>query len=321
MEKLLQNDGRLFELGKLILSRKGFDSDSGYGYSPYDPETGKYIVIPIPEDEIEGRTTRYKDLKLKRNHFENISAENMHDLIYADSLKYSLKTKSVVKNSFAHFDPMLGECPWLKNMPMVGAFGQSEAAAGHLKGKKVGKGSIFLFYSRFVPINGGLHPLDPSASWNKGVYYIYGWLKVAKVIENYFDLPEDVINANHPHSTESDFKSRKNNTIYLAAEKLFDDLNIPGCGYFPRLVDRQRLSSELHKNIPSIWRLPAFFYEDRYRPTYLNKRETAKDRWLLFDDETCFVQTTGRGQEYITNLDEVGLKWIRNFFDNERNKY
>lgn len=36
---------------KLILSRKGFDSASGNGYSPFDPKTGKFIVLPIPEDE------------------------------------------------------------------------------------------------------------------------------------------------------------------------------------------------------------------------------------------------------------------------------
>ena len=34
---------------KIILSRKGYDSAAGGGYSLYDRETLRYIVSPIPE--------------------------------------------------------------------------------------------------------------------------------------------------------------------------------------------------------------------------------------------------------------------------------
>lgn len=302
---------------KLILSRKGFDSASGNGYSPFDPKTGKFIVLPIPEDEEKDALYKYNELSLVSQFFEGINAKNLQELINHPKMYFGKNTKIEVRNRSAHYDPILGRCPWLTNGPEFGAFGQSEAAAGHLRNNQVQEGSIFLFFSRFTPIKYRVHPLDPIGAWTQGAYFIYGWLKVNKVITkvNQSELPIE-IRDRHPHGSDYDFINRDNNTIFLAAEKLFEDMDIPGSGYFPKLTSDLLLSSELHKNQPSIWKLPSFFNTDDYRPTYLNVEENISNRWLNCPDNSnyCYVQSAGRGQEYVSNLKDKSLEWLRSLF-------
>ncbi|RWZ58219.1 hypothetical protein EQV77_10605 [Halobacillus fulvus] len=304
-------------MNKLILSRKGFDSSAGYGYSPYDPKTGKYILLPIPGGEEEHHGFTYRDFKLKKNYLQGMTAETLEDLIHDPLMGYSKKTKQAIEDRYAHNDPALGRPPWLTNGPKFSAFGQAEAAAGHLRNHQVGEGSVFLFFSRFKPMKNRVHPLDPRAGWTDGAYFLYGWLKVGKVIteENREELPKS-IQASHPHGSEQNFRDWNANTIYLAADRLFDDMDIPGSGYFPRLEDRLLLSSELHKNQPSIWKVPSFFHEEKFRPTYLNVEEKLADRWLQCPDDGnyCFVQSTGRGQEYISSLEGKSLTWLKTLF-------
>ncbi|WP_082234492.1 hypothetical protein [Halobacillus massiliensis] len=305
-------------MNKLIFSRKGFDSSAGYGYSPYDPKTGKYIVLPIPGDIYHEKGLSFKDLKLKENYLEGMKAENLYDLIHDPAMGYSSKSREVIQQAYAHYDPMLGESPWLLNGPNLGAFGQADSAASHLRNHEVKKGSVFLFFSRFKPMKDRVHPLDPRGAWTEGAYFIYGWLKVGKVIDKHSqkELPVHV-KSTHPHGSEIDFEKRIDNTIYLAAEKLFEDKDIPGCGYFPRLTSDLLLSSKEHKNKPSIWKLPSFFHEDKYRPTYLNVKDKIKERWFHCPDdkEYCYVQSTGRGQEYISQLETKSFDWLLTLFE------
>lgn len=304
---------------KLVFSRKGFDSDSGNGYSPFDPITMKYVVLPIPEDgHVQGVRYRYDELLLRKHYFESVDADNLRDLVHHKHLYFKKTACDLVQKKFAHYDPMLGSCPWLENGPRIAAFGQSEAAAGHLRNERVEKGSVFLFYSRFLPIKDRVHQLEPIAGWSEGVYFLYGWLRVKEVItsEKSYMLPHEVAAA-HPHGSDYDFQTRKNNTIYLAADKLFDDEDIPGYGYFPKLSEKLLLSSAMHKKTPSVWKLPSFFNTDTFRPTYLNVEAKIKDRWLPVKEEPeyCYVQTTGRGQEYVTDLKGESSKWLKSLFD------
>lgn len=302
---------------KLVLSRKGFDSDSGNGYSPFDPFTGKYIVLPIPEDNGSGKRYKYEEIQLDEQYFEGVKVSNLQELIRHPNLGYSAMTINEVMSRSAHYDPILSKCPWIINGPEFGAFGQSDAAAGHLRNNNVREGSVFLFYSRFKPIKERVHPLDPTNGWTKGAYYIYGWLKVGKVItrENKSELPTEV-KIGHPHGSDYDYSKRVNNTIFLADKKLFDDMDIPGCGYFPKLTTNLLLSSGLHKNKPSIWKIPSFFNCNDYRPTYLKVERNLEKSWLQCPDDPkyCYVQTTGRGQEYVSSLNGQPLEWFRSLF-------
>ncbi len=305
-------------MNKLIFSRKGFDSSSGYGYSPYDPATGKYILLPIPEGEKAFNPHSYENLKLHAEYLEGIKAENLQRLVENPLLSFSRKSREIVGSSYAHYDPILGKPPWLLNGPEFGVFGQTGGAAGHLWNNNVKEGSVFLFFTRFKPIKNRVHPLDPRGGWSDGAYYIYGWLKAGKVItgKNKEELPDEV-KQQHPHGAEENFIKSSNNTLYLASDRLFPDRDIPGSGYFPRLDDRLLLSSPLHKNKPSVWQLPAFFHEACYQPTYLEEKENEKRKWLENTENPgmYYVQSPARGQEYVAPLENKSEDWLRSLFN------
>jgi hypothetical protein len=301
----------------IVLSRKSFDSASGHGYSPLDPTTGKYIVIPIPGGKSEqqiANKTRYEEIKIKPDYLPGISASNLRELIFHKSLRFGRKTKEEVSNNFAHVDPWLGPCPWLteESDHCLGAFGQVNAAQGHLANNDVGVGSLFLFFSRFAPIKNKRDNLSILVDPKKGAYFIYGWLKVARALKSFPEVQELGLETRHPHATVSYFNSRKNNTIYISDRFLDKEHGIPGCGYFPQLSKKLLLTSQNHLETPTMWELPRFFYELDNRPTFLR----AESRWFLKEEtKTCLVKIPARGQEFVFRNSLGFHQWFRYIFD------
>ncbi len=309
----------MYGFNKIILSRKGFDSAAGHGYSPFDSTTGKYIVLPIPEDE-KGKhyrnSKKYEEIKIEPDYLPGISVSNLRDLIH--SLNFSQKTKDVVSKNYVHFDPWLGMCPWLSgNNHNIGAFGQQGAAQTHLKNQGVGIGSLFLFFSRFIPINNRENRIVSAIAPNKlkkGVYFIYGWLKVERIIDKFEDIRSDNryrhLLLDHPHASEECFKEKENkrNTIYIASEFLLNGCSIPGCGYFPKLSEELLLTSKNpNEEPPNTWDLPLFFRDQP--PTYFPKD---KQKWKPNPDgKTCTVRAPNRGQEFVFKESEDFCRWFQ----------
>lgn len=302
------------EFKKVVLSRKGLDLASGHGYSPFDPETGKYIVLPIPEGEIGGnigKGTRFEGIKLLPNYLSGINVPNLRDLINHELLHYGSETKKEIREKYAHFDPWLGPCPWLtaQSNHHVGAFGQANAAQSHLANQGVGIGSLFLFFTRFKPIKGRHNKLGFNMDVNKGAYFLYGWLKVGTIAQKYKDIDNREIKQRHPHGAKHDFvdNDRKDrNTIYIADNLLFNGSSTPGCGYFPRLTKSLLLTSEERSETPSMWELPGFFFDSR--PTYLKSRDWQRSA----DGLTCTVSSGGRGQEFVFEESKAFWQWFKN---------
>ena len=305
----------MHKFGKVVLSRKGFDSSAGGGYSPFDPQTGKYVVLPIPDGEIGdyiGNGTRYEQIRIKPNYLDRINASTLKELINSDALRFvnkKAKVKEAITNNYAHFDPWLGSCPWLSEDSdhHIGAFGQEGRPQGHLCNQHVREGSLFLFYSRFVPIEGRKNNLGINIG-KEGAYFLYGWLKVkGPPIKHFTDIANKEMRSRHPHATQAYFNKedpvvrKKNNTIYIADELLFPDDTIPGCGYFLKLSKKLLLTSREHLDDPTWWELPGFFYSVN-KPTYLRKEE----RWHKKQKSSSYlVQIPRRGQEFV--FDESGL--------------
>jgi hypothetical protein len=234
----------------------------------------------------------------------------------------TLQTKGKKEESeYTHFDPWLGPCPWLAgdSNHSIGAFGQIGTAQAHLDNQKVREGSLFLFFSRFTTIDkNGENKIVPGISrenLNKDLYFIYGWLKVKKIIQQYKDIIDDKslqsLKSLHPHTTEKYFETYPNNTLYIADEFLFNDgSNFPGCGYFPTLnkdllltasdSDQQKYGK---KWIPSRWKLPPFF--DKTHPSYLRKEE-----WSKNEDGSCLVKIPKRWQEAVFDETEKFCQWF-----------
>jgi len=307
----------MYSFTNVVLSRKSFDSASGYGYSPFDPSTGKYITIPIPIGKSErqiANKTRYEEIFIKPNYLQGIYTSNLKDLVFHNSLQLSRKSRQGVLNNFAHVDPWLGPCPWLteKSNHHLGALGQVNAAQGHLEKNDVGIGSLFLFYSRFIPIKNRENNMGIVINSQKGAYFLYGWLKVGRVIKNFSEVQDSELEARHPHANESYFNIRKNNTIYISDKFLSEESNIPGCGYFPKLSKKLLLTSEDFSETPTVWELPRFFYGLESRPTYLRK----ESRWFLNEGKaSCLVTIPARGQEFVFR-NSIGFnEWFKYLFD------
>jgi hypothetical protein len=313
----------MYRFGKVVLSRKGFDSTAGGGFSPFDPKTRKYIVLPIPvgKKELEiCNPLKYEEVHLQGNYLDGYPQTNLKSLMETMKKKATIKTKDgKEKSEYAHFDPWLGHCPWLAegSSHQIGAFGQVGIPQAQLHNQGVGEGSLFLFFSRFTTIDkNGENKIVPGISrenLNKDLYFIYGWLKVKKVIREYKDIIDDKslqsLKSLHPHATEQYFKNYPNNTIYIADELMFPDDTIPGCGYFPRLnTDLCLTASDSDQQkygqwIPSRWKLPNFLREKCL--SVLNKRFVPKG-------DLCLVETTGQWQEAVFDeSEEEFYNWFR----------
>lgn len=307
------------EFGKVVLSRKGFDSTAGGDYSPFDPQTGKYIVLPIPVDDMEGEicnSLKYEDIRIQSNYLSGYSETNLKSLMKAMRKKATIKRK---ESEYAHFDPWLGPCPWLaedSNHP-IGAFGQVDRAQTYLHNQGVGEGSLFLFFSRFKPIgknsDNKIVPDISRENLDKGLYFIYGWLKVKEVIQKHDAIRDPSLLSRHPHATTRYFEKYANNkkgknTLYIADEFLFNDgSNIRGCGYFPKLNKDLLLTASAQgpeKWISSRWSLPGFFYETR--PSVL-----CKGKWSKNKDGSCLVEIPKRWQEAVFDETEKFCQWFR----------
>lgn len=235
----------MYRFKKIILSRKGFDSSAGGDCSLFDPKTRKYIVLPIPADKEEverSNRLKFEDIKIMSNYLPECDVSNLRELMDATERWEPIikrKGKPVEKSEHAHFDPWLGQCPWLEEESnhSIGAFGQVGTAQAHLKKQEVKKGSLFLFFSRFKPISKARESMFGCSPehLNEGLYFIYGWLKVGwepiKKFEeiNNIDIldkkEKEELKSRHPHAKESyfkkPFKKNEENTLYIADKYLF----------------------------------------------------------------------------------------------------
>ncbi len=138
----------MHKFGKVVLSRKGFDSIAGGDYSPFDPDTGKYVVLPIPVDDKEraiSYSLKYEDIRIQSDCLPGYSETNLKSLMKAMGKKATIKR---IESEYAHFDPWLVNCPWLEgdSKHPIGAFGQVDRPQTYLHKQGVGEGSLFLFW-------------------------------------------------------------------------------------------------------------------------------------------------------------------------------
>lgn len=178
---------------KIVLSRKGFDSQYGRIPSPILPD-GTLLSLPIPTSE-SGR--RFSDLRHQ-------------GWCYSDLIT-ALGGDQTVAGGCCHLDPDLrpGDAAgW------VPAFGQTGAAQTHLANQGVGVGDLFLFFGRFRQTeyapDGRLRYVRSAPTQ----HIVFGYLQVGAIVQG-----DQVRNYPwHPHAENPD--PLPNNTLYLASERL-----------------------------------------------------------------------------------------------------
>ena len=262
---------------KIILSRKGFDSESGGYPSPTLPD-GRMISLPIPS---ENDCFHYQDLKLDNK-------------TYFDLMK-ELGINGDILNTPCHVDPDI--CKEVISRPekWKHLFGQRGAAQGHLDKQNIQDGDIFLFFGTFQKTkeDGGKIKFDSN---NKPKHVIFGYLQIGEIIKNKKDV-EDCMKYHSHYNHMGDWD--KNNTIYVARESLSWNSKIPGAGVF-RYNKNLVLSAEGHKK--SIWNLPIL---NGKKISYHNENS-----W-----KNGLFQSVGRGQEFVIEDDKEVENWAKDLIE------
>lgn len=211
---------------KVILSRKGMDSESGRMASPILPD-GTLLSLPIP-DRKSNKT--YEDIQFK--------GQNYRDIITQLYPEFDFE-----KNPTCHLDPDIYE--GIDNRPSdwKPAFGQWGVPATHLDKSNVDVGDIFLFYGMFrqTEVKSG------KLSYVKGApirHIIYGYMEIGEVIKDDQKIAEKY--NWHPHSIAPFYT---NNRIYLSKK----------CGTFN--YDDSLVLTQAGQSSRSMWQLPSFFAE------------------------------------------------------------
>jgi Nucleotide modification associated domain 3 len=285
-------------LRHLVLSRKGFDASAGRGASPYFPEDGRLLSLPIPDARAtRAARTRYADITFEAGNMLQLLRSLYPRRVFAD-------------DQLAHLDPDLSanSLPERDGGRFRGLAGQANAAAAHLRRQMVDVGDLFLFFGRFRAARssvGGSYAFEPGA---QDFHALFGYLEVANRIR----LPDDrrsralkearAAAPSFPHFLKR-HKPAFAELVYVAREQLSFRPGRPGFGLF-RYSDRLRLTRPNERL--SAWRLPACF--DEVSLTY-NPR-TAKREWHRVG-ETVEFRAAGRGQEFVCSPTSSVQEWAR----------
>jgi hypothetical protein len=283
---------------KIILSRKGFDSSNGGTPSPIFPD-GRMVSLPIPLGKNEHSKTRYLDIKFKWDKFD------------LGSIVENLTSKCA--SDYTHFDPDLNRNSKVRETDWLPLFGQSNAAAGHLRNQDVKEGDVFLFFGRFRRVEHNQGKL----MWNKNspppIYVIWGWLQISEILQG-DNLTKYKWAKDHPH-----FRIRsafKNDTIYISEKNLklhgVDTKGLPGAGVFPIFSKKLQLTAQLAET-PSKWALPAWFYPNNGKPS-LTYHKNMK-RWHEPKQGTKLLELDMApiGQEFVLDCDKYpeAIEWFK----------
>ena len=289
---------------KIILSRKGFDGESGGYPSPILPN-GRLFSLPIPSRECDNRYAELCDNV-------GLPAKLVEQL-----------TRGRFKASWrAHLDPDLRKKSLRRRKDgWRGLYGAGEApgsGAPTLKKHRVGPGDLFLFYGWFrrTTLKEGKIRYDRAAPH---IHALFGWLQVDKVLdakETKRSLPRHLRWAEYfgHFGWESGmvFVARKHLLLPGLSRRL------PGGGVFD--VFRQELQLTAPERYQegkwkkSTWMLPRWFWPGKRKPPLGRHRNMR--RWEL-KSKCVILESVPRGQEFVldTRYYPEAKKWARELIE------
>lgn len=267
---------------KIILSRKGFDSQCAKQANPILPD-GTLLSFPIP-DEHDDLT--FSDIK-------------WNGQSYIDIIR-SLKPRTIWdENSHCHLDPDLRKESIDRTSGWRPAFGQTGSSLTELRDYDVKAGDIFLFFGWFKETeyrNGRLQYKYKA----RDLHVIYGYMQIGRIIESYDEIPDWL--KYHPHSNYEKYESAWNrgmNAIYLPSDRLSIVPELPGCGTF-RYDKRLVLTKDGYSR--SRWNLP-----ESMKGVPISHNPNG---W-----KESYFQSAARGQEFIISGVPAVMEWVRSLFN------
>jgi hypothetical protein len=282
---------------KFILSRKGFDSSFGGHPSPIMPD-GSLLSLPIPvEPRTYGDADRIRYAQLRTNKQGS----------YLDLMKrLGIKRLAIPKRELplndqtrCHLDPDLNQLAIPgRDEGWRGAFGQCDAAEGHLMNMGIQKDDVFLFFGWFQEVVGQrFRPGD------RGRHVLFGYLQVEEAVRN--RVKPESWPYEHPHFqygyTHRPDGRRRVNGVYLARPQLTlpgHSSTIPGFGTF-KFHDALVLTKKGHSR--SRWALPEFF-----RGIEVSYHGGSKYGWKVDHFQSAY-----KGQEFVFDATAEAVAWFR----------
>jgi hypothetical protein len=276
---------------KLILSRKGFDTESGGVPSPIFPDF-KMLSLPIPD---------------------RLSKVAYRDILWGDEgsigrIVEDLTQSRIRADYGAHLDPDLDPESLPRKPGWKGIFGQTGAAQGHLKKNGVAEGDLFLFFGLFRRVENGPSGLG-YAHDSAPEHVIFGWMQIGEIMKVDECCPEDMRWAlYHPHLQRG---FEPSNTLYLASTGLnlprFETGRMAGSGVFERYSTGHVLTAPGYGI--SKWFLPGWFSPIGRRSCLTYHGDLS--RWEVCS-EGVRLNTVGRGQEFVLDIEDYpeALNWI-----------
>lgn len=269
---------------KVILSRKGMDSENGGIPSPIIQSSHgywKYYSLPIPSIN---SNIRYEDLHL----FDDIKVSK-----FVEDL--GLKTR---KYEFCHLDPDIRES-YLKNRPSgwKRCFGQVKSAQTHLKNYQVDIGDIFLFFGWFkkAEYKNGKFQYIADRNYPNGFHAIYSYLQINEIYKpNVQGVPDWL--QYHPHvkyKNESEFKN-DNNTIYVAGDFINHPKHFNKNGSISFVFSEDLILTKKGQSARSVWELPIEIHPSNG----IVLSQHTSDRWKV-ENNKAILKTIPRGQEFV----------------------
>jgi Nucleotide modification associated domain 3 len=288
----------LFLAMRLILSRKGFDSDRGGAPSPIFT-SGTMVSLPIPS-------------KKSNIPYNQVSKAGMN----LGQIVGAMPACGATSSSAVHLDPDLEINSLQRGNGWRRCFGQANAAQGHLAKQGIGKDDLFLFFGLFrhVDVANITSIMNGKMAYLSGspVHVLFGWLLVDYKIDLQW-TPDQSPSwlAYHPH-VKHQSQYLKKNTVYIAKDTLgsLDPslAGLPGGGAFDQFKPGLLLSDPTKQSC-SAWKLPDWFMRHTddptkrltYHPPVMPK--SRQNRWTNLSNGFCQLQTVGQGQEFVLDCD------------------
>ncbi len=265
---------------RIILSRKGFDSQYGGQASPIMPD-GTLLSMPIP-------------VRNERLFFSDL---NYNEKTYLEIIKELNPNTKIKDNWTCHLDPDLRENINSLNKQWFPLFGQVGASQGHLENNGIKEGDLFLFFGWFKETNyvKGLLKYKKNAP---DLHLIFGYLQIDEKFSDISELPEEL--KYHPHAQKK-FEKYNNNCIYKASKALSFCPFLTGAG---SLCFHEDLVLTKREHSRSQWNLPEFFRE--LKISY-HTEKSFKDNYF---------QSARKGQEFIIEENKNATEWATKIITN-----
>jgi hypothetical protein len=278
---------------KVIFSRKGFDSSYGGYPSPILPD-GRMVSLPIPLDD----DIKYSDLMIGRSTYYDLMS------VLKPKIKCKGKWLDLTEETRCHLDPDIHREAIEREPDWKSCFGQIDAAQSHLENQGVAADDLFLFFGWFrkTRYHSGRLEYDPA---ERDMHAIFGYFQIGEIkkVKLGFTVPNWM--AYHPHATGSRLNKR-NNTIYIARDRLSWDSSTPGSG---RLMFHDDLVLTKKGLSRSKWSLPYFFEDSEI--SYHSKNSWKAD----------YFQSAAIGQEFVIKENKTIEEWCKRLIGETQKDY